>query len=297
MRRTLTMLAVMAVLAGCGGGGGNAEPNPNPNPNPNPGAGDKPPTVASAVLSDSPSSFPGSEVTVQGGTATTLYVDYQWADPNGDFAKVHISYVTLDRELVADADPDTAGRTSGEDVVHFDVPATDGAGVSSLDLWVEDSKGLASNKVRLHYTTTQLPTGTRDNPVPIGTGSSIGNGWTLRVDGITPNATQAVLDENQFNDPPAPGHQFFIARITTTYTGPGSDSYDASFNMRAVGASGVTYTTFQNSCGVIPDDYSEPELFTGGSASGNVCWEIVSGDVASLEVFDDDSRVFFDLSP
>jgi hypothetical protein len=56
-----------------------------------------------------------------------------------------------------------------------------------------------------------------------------------------------------------------------------------------VGASNVAYTTFDNSCGVLPEPnlYSDdPETFVGGTVSGNAaCWEIVSGDASSLVMF------------
>lgn len=42
--------------------------------------------------------------------------------------------------------------------------------------------------------------GTRENPVPIGTTVDLGNGWTLRVVEVIPDATRMVLNENRFND-------------------------------------------------------------------------------------------------
>lgn len=120
---------------------------------------------------------------------------------------------------------------------------------------------------------------------------------------VTPNATAAVLAENQFNDPPQPGDQFFIARVSATYTGPGSSRFDGSFRLRAVGASAVSYSTFNNSCGVIPDKLPDPEVFTGGTIEGNVCWEIRASDASSMVMFDDpflgddSKRVYFSIAP
>ena len=122
----------------------------------------------------------------------------------------------------------------------------------------------------------------------------------MKVVSSTPDATAAVLAENQFNDPPKAGEQFFIARVTATYIGSGSDTFDGTFRLRAVGASAVSYATFENSCGVIPDRISDAEVFTGGTITGNVCWAVRSSDATSLVLYDDPitsvpTRLFFAL--
>jgi Ca2+-binding RTX toxin-like protein len=132
-----------------------------------------------------------------------------------------------------------------------------------------------------------VPVGTRANPYPVGTPVPLGDGWTMRVVGTTPNATAAVLAENMFNDPPAPGFQFFIVRVQATYTGQGSDSFDGSFRMRAVGSAAVSYSTFHDSCGVIPDEISDAKVFTGGTIAGNECWAVRNSDAGSLVMYDD----------
>jgi hypothetical protein len=38
-----------------------------------------------------------------------------------------------------------------------------------------------------------------DNPIPIGDAAHVGE-WTVRIVGYTPNATEAVQSENQFNE-------------------------------------------------------------------------------------------------
>ena len=136
-------------------------------------------------------------------------------------------------------------------------------------------------------TTTTIPIGSsRETPYPFGATVSLSDSWSLKILSITPDATQAVLDENMFNDPPATGKQFFIARVQATYNGSGSKRFDGDYRLRAVGQSAVTYTTFNNSCGVIPDDLPDPLTFTGGSIVGNLCWEITSSDAGSLIVYD-----------
>lgn len=132
------------------------------------------------------------------------------------------------------------------------------------------------------------PGSSRENPVPLGQAAAVG-GWTIAVTAVYPNATAQVLAANPFNDPPTVGNQFFMIGVTATYKGPGSSRLDSGFSMRAVGASGIVYTTFNNSCGVLPEpnlQLDDPEVFTGGSVSGNAaCWEIQSSDADSLAMF------------
>lgn len=145
------------------------------------------------------------------------------------------------------------------------------------------------------------PIGTRENPIPMGTAAALEDGWTMRVAGTIPDATAAVLARNMFNDPPKPGFQFFIVRVEATYTGTGSKRFDASYRLRSVGGSAVSYSTFENSCGVIPDEISDAEVFTGGTIAGNECWEVRTSDVGSLVMYDgpflgnDANRKFFAL--
>ena len=129
------------------------------------------------------------------------------------------------------------------------------------------------------------PGSSRDRPIPFGTPAT-GQNWQVTVLGITPDATAAVLAENQFNDPPALGTQFYIATVRVTYIGPGSQSILAALDFGAVGGSAVAYTTFGNSCGVIPSDLPQStELFTGGTVEGNVCWQVRNQDAADLVAY------------
>lgn len=142
--------------------------------------------------------------------------------------------------------------------------------------------------------------GTRTNPYPVGADIQLGDGWRMKVVSSTPDATAAVLAENMFNDPPRAGEQFFIARVTATYIGSGSDTFDGSYRLRAVGASSVSYSTFENQCGVIPDPISSAEVFSGGAITGNVCWAVRSSDASTLVLYDDPissvpKRLFFAL--
>lgn len=143
--------------------------------------------------------------------------------------------------------------------------------------------------------------GSKDNPIPIGSAITLDDGWTVTVNRVVPNARKQVLAENQFNDPPAPGTQFFLANVTATYDGATSEAFDGSYRFRAVGPTSVSYSTFENSCGVIPNELSSAEVFSGGTIQGNICWEVKSEDADDLVMYDDPfsfedtERIFFSL--
>lgn len=131
------------------------------------------------------------------------------------------------------------------------------------------------------------PLGTRSNPYPVGTEVEFAGSWHVTVLSVTSDATDLVLAENIFNEPPTPGRQFFIAHVRARYSGGGTDNFDGNFRLRAVGASAVGVTTFENSCGVVPNELPDPDVFAGGMLEGNVCWEIRSDDADSMVLYDD----------
>lgn len=124
--------------------------------------------------------------------------------------------------------------------------------------------------------------------------------WNVVVLEPIRDITDAVAEENQFNDPPEEGSRFMGVPIQVTYaSGPVPASlFELTF--KAVGPSGVVLATFDPSCGVIPDELDTfAELFEGGTVEGNVCWSVPSGDIGDLtmivEVFLDDTTVYADL--
>jgi hypothetical protein len=135
-------------------------------------------------------------------------------------------------------------------------------------------------------TTPRRAAGTRDDPIPIGTVVDLGDGWEIVVLDVVPDATNIVLRENMFNNPPTPGNQFFLARVGARYSGEDSDTFRGSYRLRAVGPSSVGYSTFQNSPGVIPDPLPDSEVFSGGVIEGNIGWEIKSSDASLLVMYD-----------
>ena len=77
--------------------------------------------------------------------------------------------------------------------------------------------------------------------------------WNIEVLEPLRDLTDAVADENQFNEPPPADARFMGAPLRVTYvSGPAPASlFELTF--KAVGPSGVVLATFDPSCGVIPD--------------------------------------------
>ena len=160
-------------------------------------------------------------------------------------------------------------------------------------------------------TPTPVP-GSRQLPLPFGNSVEVRNGeddhWEITVLNIVPNATEVVIAESDYNDPPASGNQYYMVRVRVKYLGLGSARFDGEDRLKAVGDGGVAYTNRDDPCGSslnrIPDPLPDPELFTNGTIEGNVCWKIASFDAASLLMFlegpgyrpDSSERVWFTLS-
>lgn len=128
---------------------------------------------------------------------------------------------------------------------------------------------------------TEPPVGTRANPVPRGQSRQAPDGWQITVLDFNPHAWPVVLAENQFNDPPAPGNRMVIVRVAVTNAAAQDEpAWISEAGFYLVGSHNVSYSTFggQSSCGVIPDDLAE-ELFRGGTAEGNVCFQIPDDEI------------------
>jgi hypothetical protein len=136
--------------------------------------------------------------------------------------------------------------------------------------------------------------GSRSNPLPLGQPLDVlegsGEHWTLRFISTQPDATAAVLAANQFNDPPAPGNQFFLASVEAHYVSgvAARNPTIVAWDLMTVGPANVVYSVFGSSsrCGVVPDDLLfKGDLLPGGSMVGNICWQVPSSEAGSLIAF------------
>jgi len=163
--------------------------------------------------------------------------------------------------------------------------------------------GATTTTVGATTTTATGPESSLEAPLEVGRTAVVGE-WRLRVVSVSADGTEAVMTENEFNDPPGEGKQFFIANVEATYTGDESSTFWIDMSLKAVGDSNVAYEAFEASCGVIPEDInSSGETFPGGTINGNVCWSVNNADAASLVMIAeetlsfDGSRQFLSLDP
>jgi hypothetical protein len=108
--------------------------------------------------------------------------------------------------------------------------------------------------------------GTRENPFPIGTPVS-NSEWKITL-GMPRVADDEVAAENQFNSPPRRGMEYVIVPVTAEYKGTGT----GNLLFVRVGFVGNDNVTYDDHCGVVPDELSNiGDLYKGGVAKGNTC--------------------------
>jgi hypothetical protein len=62
-------------------------------------------------------------------------------------------------------------------------------------------------------------------------------------------------------------------------------------------SSAVVYSSFEDSCGLIPDEVPDDEVAAGDSVEGHVCWSVPEDEAESLVMVDsplseDEERYF-----
>lgn len=121
----------------------------------------------------------------------------------------------------------------------------------------------------------------RDNPVQAGAPITVGD-WEVVVHTANLDATDQVLDENEFNDGPVDGRQFVMAPVTVTYNGTETGTPWLDLQFTVVGSAGNTFGigSMDDDCGVVPDALNDVgEMFAGATAEGNVCVAVPSEQV------------------
>jgi hypothetical protein len=146
-------------------------------------------------------------------------------------------------------------------------------------------------------TSTTPALGSRANPVPPGESAVTPDGWQIVVLHFNPDAWPAVLAENQFNDPPAPGNRMVIIRVGVTNISVDHEpAVTAPSWFYLVGSRNSVYSTFgeRSHCGVVPDELFG-DLYRGGYAEGNICFQIPvdEGDLRLLYEYFWEEYVFF----
>lgn len=123
----------------------------------------------------------------------------------------------------------------------------------------------------------------RENPIAVGTATDIGNGWTLTVNGVRPDGTAVLAAASEYNDPPPAGSEYVLVDVTIDYAGE-EESYASSVQLEAAGDSNVV--TSGGSCSSSWDESLDQftEMFSGASVTGEVCFVVDAGDLASLQL-------------
>ena len=142
-----------------------------------------------------------------------------------------------------------------------------------------------------------LALGTREEPLPLGKPALVGN-WMLGVNDAVKDATEAVLQENPYAEPPVEGSQYVVVQVLGVYSGNESSDILSDIGFSYVGAAGNTFDSFR--CGPAEDSlYDQGEAFPGADVAGVLCFEVPSDQVAGGAVIADayfgDARAFFGI--
>ena len=139
---------------------------------------------------------------------------------------------------------------------------------------------------------------TLDNPVEVGGVLNGSNGVDTVVVRIQNDAWTQIRAANQFNDPPESGNRFYMVTVEVSYPEGSGSVYVSGLSYALIGDNRVVYTTFGNSCGVVPDQL-QGELFPGGKTRGNICFEVSALDTNLVLIhqpgWDIESRRFLRL--
>lgn len=120
---------------------------------------------------------------------------------------------------------------------------------------------------------TRAPPGSRENPLPVGA-TVVNDQWDIAL-GTPREAGNEVSAENQFNDLPKPGMEYWLVPVTATYTGDDTGTAWVDLTIKFVGSDNKAYS---DRCGVIPNDLSDvDQVYPGGIAEGNSCIAVPAG--------------------
>lgn len=119
--------------------------------------------------------------------------------------------------------------------------------------------------------------GTRANPLPFGTGYIMPDGFVMQIMAFDEDAWPEVQAENKFNDPPLAGRRMVMLTIgILNKDTPKEPEHWSDMNVALLGSYNKPWTPFgdESSCGVVPNDLDIVELYHGGLAQGNICFQI-----------------------
>lgn len=127
------------------------------------------------------------------------------------------------------------------------------------------------------------PEGTRANPAPSGSTIEVSDNrgpiYEVTLGEPVLDATDVIMAENPYNEPPPEGMQYIMLPVTYKYVGQesGTPQYDVTIDF--VSAAGTTHATYDHSA-VIPNDVMDiNELYNGGTGEGNIAIVVPTADI------------------
>ncbi|WP_332761425.1 DUF4190 domain-containing protein [Pseudarthrobacter sp.] len=125
--------------------------------------------------------------------------------------------------------------------------------------------------------------GSAAKPHPLGTSAVVGNEYQVAVLGVKLNATEEVVSNNMFNDPPE--GTYVLVDLTVTYAGADEGTPWIDLSPTFVGTDARQYDA--GSCGASLKNGAMhvPTLEKGGQASYQVCMDVPVGAIEGGKIF------------
>ena len=141
--------------------------------------------------------------------------------------------------------------------------------------------------------------GTRENPHRIRTPAPLPDDWTLQVVSTTPNANAVRARREPVQRPPGRRQSVLPRAGLGDVHGDGRGLVRRALPAPLGWPVGRLVQHVRQRLRRDPDELLLADVFTGGTITGNVCWQIRSSDEASLVLYDDslvgDTMTFFAL--
>jgi hypothetical protein len=123
----------------------------------------------------------------------------------------------------------------------------------------------------------------------VGTVAQIDDGWRLVVNWADRNQTRPILDAQRGDpdnlpEPPRPGFQYLLARVTVTRTDPEPASFSPS-SLDLLADDGTVYDDAGPACGTLLDGLDATDVPEGQTVSGTVCWKLAGTQVNKVLMF------------
>lgn len=210
-----------------------------------------------------------------------------------DFSCPDFAYREMAQSVLDDDDSDPHNLDPNEDGIACSSLPTQSDYQTIVEETAPTAASSRGNPRRATTATRSSSPGSRVAPLPLGTAADIGGGWIVSVVEVDFDATDVILAENMFNEPPDRGQQFVLITISATYEGTESSSvFLPGLSLKLLGISAVAYDEFDPGCGVTPNDFPSSEVFSGGTLTGTICFAVDSEDVASLVMFGEEYSFF-----